>query len=132
VAEPVDHDEPNCDPVADCRFVGPRDCPCRCHVDPDRAERTTPATAGFVDVDPTRTFLVFGAFTESMVGLAAGEAPRALVRADLTGKWNHGAEDKPVLIVGPQTAREWGETLIEAADAAEADLARFLRTGRAS
>lgn len=25
------HDEPNCDPSVDCKFVGPRDCPCRCH-----------------------------------------------------------------------------------------------------
>lgn len=29
--EPVIHDEPNCDPSVDCKFVGPRDCPCRCH-----------------------------------------------------------------------------------------------------
>ena len=25
------HDEPNCDPSVQCKFVGPRDCPCRCH-----------------------------------------------------------------------------------------------------
>lgn len=40
----------------------------------DRAERTTPAANGFVDVDSTRTYLVFGAFVESMVGLAAGRS----------------------------------------------------------
>lgn len=26
-----EHDEPNCDPTVDCKFVGPRDCPCKCH-----------------------------------------------------------------------------------------------------
>jgi hypothetical protein len=30
------HDEPNCDPSVDCKFVGPRDCPCRCHFDTRR------------------------------------------------------------------------------------------------
>lgn len=69
---------------------------------------------------------------EHQAGQQTHEAPRALVRSDLTGKWNHGAEDKPVLIISPETAREWGATLSEAADAAEADLARFLRTGRAT
>ncbi len=98
----------------------------------DRAERTTPAAHRFVDVDDSRTFLTFGAFTESMVGCALGKAPRALVRADLTGKWNHGAEDKPVLMMSPELAREWAANLVECAEAAEGDLARFLRTGRAS
>lgn len=31
----TEHDEPNCDPSVDCKFVGPRDCPCRCHL-PER------------------------------------------------------------------------------------------------
>lgn len=95
----------------------------------ERAERTTPALLGFVEVDDTRTFLVFGAFTETMISLGAGRAPRGVVRTDLTGKWNHGAEDKPVLVLEPGLAREWGALLLEAAEAAEADLERYLRTG---
>lgn len=91
-----------------------------------RAERTTPVRSHFVEVDDTRTFLVFGAFTETMIGLAAGEAPSGLVRADLTGKWNHGAVDEPVLMLRPELAREWGEALVEAAAAAEGDLAAYL------
>lgn len=92
----------------------------------ERAQRTTPAAAHFVEVDDSRTFLVFGAFTESMIGATLGEAPRALVRADLTGKWNHGAEDKPVLMMSPEVAREWGQTLTVAADAAERDVTTYL------
>lgn len=91
-----------------------------------RAERTTPAAAHFVEVDDSRTFLVFDAFSESMLGLTFGKAPRSLVRADLTGKWNHGAEDKPVLMMSPDVAREWSKTLAECADAAERDLVTYL------
>ncbi len=97
-----------------------------------RAERTTPAANGAVEVDDTRTFLVFGAFTETMVGLALGHNPEAIVRADLTGKWNHGAHDKPVLMMRPELAREWAGLLLVAADAAEGDLERYLTTGKAT
>lgn len=90
-----------------------------------RAQRTTPVKASFVEVDDTRTFLVFGAFTESMITLTIGEAPRAGVRADLTGKWNHGSEDKPVLVMSPETARSWGRHLLEVADAADRDLITY-------
>lgn len=91
-----------------------------------RAERTTPAKFGYVEVDNTRTFLVFGAFTESMVGTSLGTGPAPIVRADLTGKWNHGAEDKPVLMMSPEVAREWARHLKEGADAAEKDLKTYL------
>ena len=91
-----------------------------------RAQRTTPARAHFVEVDDTRTFLVFGAFTESQLGIAFGEQPRALVRSDLTGKWNRGAKDEPVLMMEPAVAREWASHLVEGADAAERDLATYL------
>lgn len=92
----------------------------------EQAQRTTPATARFVEVDDSRTFLVFGVFTESMVSLGAGRAPEPAVRADLTGKWNHGAEDKPVLLLQPDLAREWAQTLLTAADAAERDVRTWL------
>lgn len=92
----------------------------------ERAQRTTPAPPHFVEVDDGRTFLVFGAFTESMLGLTLGEAPRPLVRADLTGKWNHGADDQPVLMLAPGTARDWAKSLTEAAEAAERDLVTYL------
>ena len=92
----------------------------------DRAPRTTPASNHFVEDDDSRTFLVFGAFSESQVGLAAGKAPRALVRADLTGKWNHGSEDKPVLMMSPETAREWAAHLVSCANAADRDLQTYL------
>lgn len=98
----------------------------------DGAERTTPAAGRFVEVDDTRTFLVFGVFMETMVGMALGKDPRALVRLDLKGKWNHGAEDKPVLILNPVLARELAGLLTEGADAADGDLARYLRTGKAA
>lgn len=90
------------------------------------APRTTPARAHFVEVDDTRTFLVFGAFTESMIVATLGKAPRPSVRCDLTGRWNHGAEDKPVLVVSPEVAREWAAHLRECADAAERDLVTYL------
>jgi hypothetical protein len=62
--------------------------------DAERAGPTTPVVAGFVEVDDIRTYLVFGAFTRSMVGATLGDAPEGLVLADLTGKWNHGAADE--------------------------------------
>ena len=92
----------------------------------ERAQRTTSVAAHFVEVDDSRTFLVFGAFSESMLGMTLGVAPAALVRADLTGKWNHGAEDKPVLMMAPGVAREWAKHLSECADAAERDLTTYL------
>lgn len=96
----------------------------------DQAPRTTPSAGRFVEVDDSRTFLVFGVFMEAMVGMALGSDPRALVRLDLTGKWNHGGEDKPVLILTPDLARELVGLLAEGAEAADADLAQWLRTGR--
>lgn len=95
----------------------------------ERARPTTPVRNGFVEIDDSRTFLVFGAHTESMVGVTLGEAPQGLVRADLTGKWNRGAKDRPVLVMRPETAREWAEALLLCADAAEADLAAYLNRG---
>lgn len=95
-----------------------------------RAERTTPARAHFVEVDDSRTFLVFGAFSESMISLGLGRGPEPSVRCDLTGKWNHGAEDKPVLMMSPQLAREWASHLLEVADAAERDLLTYVDGGR--
>lgn len=92
----------------------------------ERAQRTTPAAAHFVEVDDSRTFLVFGAFSESMLSLGVGRGPEPCVRADLTGKWNHGAEDKPVLMMSPDVAREWAKHLAECADAAERDVATYL------
>ncbi len=92
-----------------------------------RSKRTTPAKAHFVEVDDTRTFLVFGAFVESMLGASLGHEPRPLVRCDLTGKWNHGAEDKPVLMLSPEVAREWATIMLEAADAAERDVSTYLQ-----
>lgn len=92
----------------------------------ERAQRTTPARAHFVEVDDSRTFLVFGAFSESMISLSLGEEPAPCVRADLTGKWNHGAEDKPVLMMSPEVAREWAKHLDECADAAERDIVTYL------
>lgn len=91
-----------------------------------RAERTTPAKAHFVEVDNSRTFLVFGAFVESQLGLTLGQEPRALVRCDLTGKWNKGAKDEPVLMMDPGLAREFGQYLTECADAADRDLVTYL------
>ena len=67
----TDHDEPNCDPTVDCKFVGPRDCPCRCHsvaseddneraVDPQ--ERTSGATF-MVNMTAFRCIDIIGTFT---------------------------------------------------------------------
>jgi hypothetical protein len=42
-AAEVEHDEPNCDPAVDCKFVGPRDCPCRCHSVASEAENERPS-----------------------------------------------------------------------------------------
>jgi hypothetical protein len=44
-------------------------------------------------VDDTRTFLVFGAFTESMIGASLGDEPRALVRACRMQIGRYGADD---------------------------------------
>jgi hypothetical protein len=96
----------------------------------ERAERTTPAADGMVQIDSTRTFNVHGAYTESMVGLRTGGGPTPVVRADLTGKWYRGGEDKPVLLMCPDTAREWGQALIEAAAAAEHDVAIYVSAQR--
>ena len=109
-------------------------CPVGAHAraPEDRAERTTPVVAGMVQIDETRTFNVAGTFTESGVGLrhGVGKAPVPVVRADLTGKWYRGAEDRPVLLMGPETAREWGQALIEAADASERDVALYVSAQR--
>jgi hypothetical protein len=69
---------------------------------------------------PGVTFLAAGAYTRSLVAIDP-PPPRGLVGVDVEGRWNHGGEDKLSLIVHPDTAREWGEALIEAADAAERD-----------
>lgn len=95
-----------------------------------RAEFHTPTStaAGMTMFDPTSTtYNVFGAATSSTLGLTAGEAPRPLVLADLTGKWNHGAHDELTLMLAPEVAREWAQILTQCADAAERDLAAYLR-----
>ncbi|MCA1571969.1 MAG: hypothetical protein LC798_16990 [Chloroflexi bacterium] len=100
--------------------------------EPERAARTTPAADGLIAIDETRTYQVHGAFTESMVGVRKDGAGIPLVRADLTGKWWRGADDTPVLMMSPTTAREWGALLIEGAGAAERDVAIFERRRRRS
>ena len=98
--------------------------------EPERAERTTPTVDGMVQIDETRTFNVAGVFTESGVGIRRHDGPTPVVRADLTGKWYRGSEDKPVLLMAPEIAREWGQALIEAADASERDVALYMSARR--
>ncbi len=69
---------------------------------------------------PGVTFLASGAYTRSLVAVEP-PPPRGLVGVDLTGKWNHGAEDPLSLIVYPDVAEEWGTDLIAAAGGARRD-----------
>lgn len=75
---------------------------------------------------PGATFLVFGTYNRSLVAVEPAP-PRGLVGIDAKGKWNHGSDDTLSMIVSPEVAREWGEQLIEAADAAERDEATVRR-----
>lgn len=92
------------------------------------AERTSPARDGFVRVDKTKTFLVEGAFMETMIH--PGPPPEGLVRLDLSGYWSKRVRqlpDEPVLELAASTAREIGQALLEGADAAERDAAEWVR-----
>jgi hypothetical protein len=75
---------------------------------------------------PGVTFLAEGAYVRSIVAVQP-PPPRGLVGIDVAGKWNHGAKDTLSLITSPDTAREWGQALLEAADAAERDEAQVRR-----
>lgn len=78
-----------------------------------------------IEPEPGSTFLAESIHAESVVGMAAGRAPDALVHLTLAGRWNRGARDRIHVIISPDTARELGD-LTPAADAAESDLARYL------
>lgn len=93
------------------------------------AERTSTAEAGFVHVDQTRTFLTEGVFAETMIDTC--EDPVGLVRLDLHGRWSKRVErlpDDPVLQLNAEFARELGQILLEAADAADRDADRWRET----
>lgn len=78
-------------------------------------------TAELFDPTKTQTFLANGFAVESILGIAAGHAPDALVALSVTGRWNHGAEDRIVVLMSPQTAEELGD-LRDVAAAARKDL----------
>jgi hypothetical protein len=75
---------------------------------------------------PGVTFLVFGAYTRSLVAIEP-PPPRGLVGVDVKGKWNHGAEDTLSLLVSPEVAEEWGADLRDGARAARRDEAKVRR-----
>lgn len=90
-----------------------------------RAERTTHATGALVHVDMTRTYLYSGAFMETMVN---PEPIEGMVRLDLHGQWSKHVVDlprDPVLTMSADSARELGQLLLGAADAADRDAARW-------
>jgi len=69
---------------------------------------------------PGVTFLAKGAVVRSALDLTKGRVD-GIVAMDVLGKWNHAAADTLSIICHPGVAREWGQYLIEAADAADAD-----------
>ena len=75
----TDHDEPNCDPTVDCKFVGPRDCPCRCHNAPLTAEELAEIkrnTTMWIPIGRDRTLRL----------IAEVERLRAVILSDISGE----------------------------------------------
>lgn len=92
------------------------------------SERTTPAQDGYVTVDNTRTFLTHGAFLETMIN---PEPVYGIVRIDLDGEWSQRVTelpDEPVLMLRSGAAREIGQALLDGADAADRDAAKWRET----
>ena len=67
------------------------------------------------------TFLANGALVRSLLDLTEGHEREGLVGMDVTGKWNHAAEDTLSIIAHPDVAEEWGRFLIAGAEAARKD-----------
>ncbi len=64
------------------------------------------------------TFLANGAFVRSIIDPKTDEG---LVAFDIDGKWNHAAKDTLSVICHRDVAREMGQYLLDAADAAKRD-----------
>lgn len=71
---------------------------------------------------PGVTFLVFGAYTRSIIDPDKNEG---LVAVDLEGKWNHGAIDTLSCIISKEVAWELAAFLAQAVQAATKDEERW-------
>jgi hypothetical protein len=88
-------------------------------------EGSEPEGAGFGKPwvpNPLATFLGEGAFVRSLVTSEPIPKRRGLVGMDVRGNWrNRDNEETVSIIVHPDVAEEWGNALIEAAEAARKD-----------